>query len=88
MTNAFIQGIGPIELAIVAFIVLVLVGGRRLPQLGRQLGSGAREFKDAVTRRTDAHYGDDTGRDSAQAALGRPAAEESVVDGEVMRERS
>jgi sec-independent protein translocase protein TatA len=82
------MGIGPLELAIVALIVLLIVGGRRLPQLGRQLGTGAREFKDSLTRKADAHYGDDTGHESAQAALGRPAGEESVVDGEVMRERS
>jgi sec-independent protein translocase protein TatA len=88
MTTAFIQGIGPLELAIVLLIVLVLVGGRRLPQLGRQLGDGVREFKDSVTKRTDAHYGDDTGGQQAPAALGRPAGEETPVDGEVMRERS
>ncbi len=88
MTTAFIQGLGPLELAIVLFIVLVLVGGRRLPQLGRQLGDGVREFKDSVTKRTDAQYDDDTREKPAAAALGRPAGEESPVDGEVMRERS
>ena len=88
MTDAFIQGIGPLELAIVALIVLMLVGGRRLPQLGRQLGEGMREFKESVTKRTDAQYADDAGREQATAALGRPAGEESPVDGEVMRERS
>jgi len=82
------QGLGPLELAIVLFIVLVLVGGRRLPQLGRQLGDGVREFKDSVTKRTDAQYDDDTREKPAAAALGRPAGEESPVDGEVMRERS
>jgi sec-independent protein translocase protein TatA len=82
----FIQGIGPLELAIIALIVLVIVGGKRLPRWGRQLGEGAREFKDSLTRKTDAHYGD-TSRDQGQAALGRPAEEQSPLDGEVMRER-
>jgi sec-independent protein translocase protein TatA len=82
----FIQGIGPLELAIIALIVLVIVGGKRLPRWGRQLGEGAREFKDSLTRKTDAHYGD-ASRDHGQAALGRPAEEQSPLDGEVMRER-
>jgi sec-independent protein translocase protein TatA len=88
MTTAFIAGLGPLELAIILLIVLVIVGGRRLPQLGRQLGDGAREFKDSVTKKADAHFDDDESRDRAQAALGRPATEEETVDGEVMRERS
>ena len=50
MTNAFIAGLGPLELGIILLIVLVIVGGKRLPQLGRQLGGGMREFKDSVTR--------------------------------------
>jgi sec-independent protein translocase protein TatA len=87
MTTAFIAGVGPLELVIVLLIVLVLVGGRRLPALGRQLGEGMRGFKDAVTRRADSKW-DDDGHDEAAAALGRPSDEEVPVDGEVMRERS
>ena len=41
--------IGLPEIAIVLLIVLVIFGPKRLPQLGRSLGSGMREFKDAVT---------------------------------------
>ena len=50
MNIAFIAGLGPLELAIILLIVLVIVGGRRLPALGRQLGEGVRGFKDSVTR--------------------------------------
>jgi sec-independent protein translocase protein TatA len=86
MNAAFIAGLGPLELAIILLIVLVIVGGRRLPALGRQLGEGVRGFKDSVTRRTDSQWDDDG---NEQAALGRPTgAEEEPVDGEVMRERS
>jgi sec-independent protein translocase protein TatA len=87
MTTAFIAGVGPLELAIVLLIVLVIVGGRRLPALGRQLGEGVRGFKDSVTRRTDSQWGDSDSSD-ARAALPRPEGEETPVDGEVMRERS
>ena len=89
MTTAIVAGVGPLELAIVLLIVLLLVGGRRLPALGRQLGHGVRGFKDSVTSRTDSHWDDDdSGRAGATAVLGRPTGEETPVDGEVMRERS
>jgi sec-independent protein translocase protein TatA len=41
--------IGPLELIIVLVIVLVIFGPKRLPGLGRSLGTGMREFKDSVT---------------------------------------
>ncbi len=41
--------IGPLELAIVLIIALVIFGPKRLPDLGRSLGSGMREFKDSIT---------------------------------------
>ncbi len=41
--------IGPVELIIVLVIVLVLFGAKRLPEVGRGLGQGMREFKDSVT---------------------------------------
>ena len=41
--------IGPLELGIVLLIVLIVFGPKRLPGLGRQLGSGMREFKDSIT---------------------------------------
>jgi sec-independent protein translocase protein TatA len=49
------SSIGLPEIAIVLLIVLVIFGPKRLPQLGRSLGSGMREFKDAVT----GHHKDD-----------------------------
>ena len=53
MTTAFVYGIGLTELLIVLAIVLVILGPKRLPRLGRQIGSGMREFRDAITRRDD-----------------------------------
>jgi len=41
--------IGPLEIIIVLVIVLVIFGPKRLPDLGRSLGKGMREFKDSVT---------------------------------------
>jgi sec-independent protein translocase protein TatA len=42
-------GIGPLELVLVLIILLVLFGARRLPEMGRSLGSGMREFKEGIT---------------------------------------
>jgi sec-independent protein translocase protein TatA len=40
---------GPLEIVIILVIVLVIFGPKRLPDLGRSLGRGMREFKDSVT---------------------------------------
>ncbi len=42
-------GIGPMELIIVLGIALIVFGPKRLPDLGRSLGGGMREFKNSVT---------------------------------------
>ena len=42
-------GIGLPELIIVLVILLVIFGPKRLPGLGRSLGSGMREFKDSIS---------------------------------------
>lgn len=41
--------IGPLEIAIVLIIALVILGPKKLPDMGRSMGRGMREFKDAVT---------------------------------------
>ena len=39
----------PVEIIIILFIVLLIFGPKRLPDLGRSLGGAMREFKDSVT---------------------------------------
>ena len=88
MSLAVFQSIGPTELIIVLVIVLLIFGPKRLPGLGRSLGSGMKEFKDSVTGKHDRDLDedDDDDRKKANAALGR-ADEASPVDGEVVDER-
>ena len=88
MSLAVFQSIGPTELIIVLVIVLVIFGPKRLPGLGRSLGSGMREFRDSVTGKgTDRDLDDDDeSRREASAALGR-AEESPPVDGEVVSDR-
>ena len=44
---------GPLEIVILLVIVLLIFGPKRLPDLGRSLGRGMREFKDSVTGKDD-----------------------------------
>ena len=53
--------VGLPELLIVLAVVLVIFGPKRLPQLGRSLGGGMREFKDSVTGKHD-NDDDDEGK--------------------------
>ncbi len=41
--------IGPWEIAILLVIVLLVFGPKRLPEMGRSLGKGMREFKNSIT---------------------------------------
>jgi sec-independent protein translocase protein TatA len=75
--------IGPLELGIILLIVLVIFGPKRLPGLGRQLGSGMREFKDSITGK-DKDDDDDSREEPSvrQQSIDRTAAEPEVVTGE------
>ena len=44
-----IPSIGPLELVIVLAIALIVLGPKRLPDAGKSLGRGMREFKDSLT---------------------------------------
>jgi sec-independent protein translocase protein TatA len=74
--------IGPLELAIVLLIVLVIFGPKRLPGLGRQLGSGMREFKDSITGKDKDEEEERERATVRQQELDRTAAEPEVVSGE------
>jgi sec-independent protein translocase protein TatA len=45
--------IGPLELAVVAIVALMVFGPKRLPELGKSLGSGFRSFKSSVSGEDD-----------------------------------
>ena len=39
---------GPFELLVIFFLILILFGGKKLPEFGKALGEGIREFKKAL----------------------------------------
>jgi sec-independent protein translocase protein TatA len=45
----FLGPIGTPELIIIMVVLLLLFGAKRLPEMGRSIGRGMREFKDAVS---------------------------------------
>jgi sec-independent protein translocase protein TatA len=89
--NVF-NSIGPPELLIVLVIVLLIFGPKRLPGLGRSLGSGMREFRDSITNKGSKDDRDEDEQTEttrqANAALGRPDEDPAPVDGEVVSERT
>lgn len=44
-----LNGIGPMELIIVLVIALLVLGPKRLPEVGRSVGRGMREFKESIS---------------------------------------
>lgn len=49
MTSTIFLGmVGPWQIAIIVVLVLLLFGGKKIPELMRGLGSGIKEFKDAT----------------------------------------
>jgi sec-independent protein translocase protein TatA len=69
--------VGPLELAIVLIIALVIFGPKRLPELGKSLGNGIREFKSSVTGSDD---DDDSDDDEPPEIENGVEEEETVVD--------
>jgi sec-independent protein translocase protein TatA len=45
--------VGPWQIAIIVVLILLLFGGKKIPELMRGLGSGIKEFKDASKEDTD-----------------------------------
>jgi len=52
-SNIFLGMIGPWQIAVVVVLVLLLFGGKKIPELMRGLGSGIKEFKDASKEEED-----------------------------------
>ena len=49
--------IGPMELVIVLAIALIVLGPKKLPEVGRSVGNGLREFKESISG--DRRYDED-----------------------------
>ena len=48
MCNLLLLGIGGQELVFIALLILLLFGGKKIPELMKGLGKGVKSFKDGV----------------------------------------
>ena len=64
--------IGPGEIVLLLLLALLLFGAKRLPEIGRSLGKGMREFKDSITGK------DEKEKDAALPPAAPPPEQEPV----------
>lgn len=43
-----LNGLGTTEIVVIAFVLMVLFGGRKLPELARGMGDSVKEFRKAI----------------------------------------
>jgi sec-independent protein translocase protein TatA len=87
--------VGPLEIAVVLIIVLIIFGPKRLPELGQSMGRGIREFKNSLSGEKDKDSPEEKRRElqaseaepeqsTASAATEKPA---EPVEGEIVTEK-
>ena len=64
----------PLHIAFLVVILLLIFGAKRLPEIGRSLGSGMREFKDSITGESKPTLGAGGDQQARQAAAPAAAA--------------
>lgn len=75
------------QIAIVLVIALIVFGPKRLPELGKSLGAGMREFKDSITGKSDEdEKREEQAKLEVQAAAPQPREATEPVEGEVVAE--
>ena len=79
--------IGPMELVIVLVIALIVFGPKKIPELGKSIGHGMREFKSSISGDED-HKGEDAHRARLEAMAADEADEKDYVDDNAAPARS
>lgn len=64
---------GPWELGIILVIVILLFGAKRLPEMGKSLGLGIREFKKSISAINEDDEKKDPEKDAAKIEEGKEA---------------
>jgi sec-independent protein translocase protein TatA len=66
----------PLHIAFLVVILLLIFGAKRLPEIGRSLGSGMREFKDSISGETKGQATLNEGPPAPAQQPAQPAAPE------------
>ncbi len=78
-------GLGPTELIIIAVIILLLFGAKRIPEIGKGLGGAIREFRNIKKEvGSDKAEKGDSGRDAAAEEKEEPKSVEAQVGEKLM----
>jgi sec-independent protein translocase protein TatA len=62
LNSILLIGLGTPEIILIVVAILILFGGRKIPELMRGLGKGVREFKDAQNGEKPVSQNDDTAK--------------------------
>jgi sec-independent protein translocase protein TatA len=82
--------VGPLELIVVLIIALIVFGPKRLPELGRSLGKGIREFRGSVSGDRDDDDDDDSDSERPELPQSKAQAQTDTVEsveGEVVADK-
>jgi sec-independent protein translocase protein TatA len=53
LTSILLGMVGPTQILIIVLVILLLFGGKKIPELMRGLGRGVKEFKDGISGEED-----------------------------------
>jgi sec-independent protein translocase protein TatA len=81
--GSMLGNIGPLEIIVVLIIALVVFGPKRLPELGRSLGKGIREFRGSVSGEDE----DGDERSSQRHEIGAGGSETAAAEEPVAHKR-
>jgi sec-independent protein translocase protein TatA len=71
--------LNPWELLLIVFVLVLIFGSKRLPQMGRSMGGAIKGFKDSVTERVEKHDAEHEQEQVAKQQAQLPPAPPSAV---------
>jgi sec-independent protein translocase protein TatA len=75
-----IPNVGPLEIAIVLIIALIVFGPKKLPELGRSVGSGLKEFREGLSNIGNLDDDDDENEEDDPVAISPAAPDPEVTE--------
>jgi sec-independent protein translocase protein TatA len=83
-----VPNIGPLEIAVVLIIVLIIFGPKRLPELGQSMGRGIREFRSSLSGDKDKDSKEENVRELEASQPSQTASEASKSPSDAAADKS